>query len=62
VVHETVAVPELVMLLGEMAPQLRPLGTVSVRETTPAKPPIAVMVRVEVGDWPTFAVGEEAEN
>jgi len=54
-VQEMVAVPEPVMVLGEIAPQLRPLGTASVRAIVPAKPPNAVMVMVEVWDWPTLA-------
>lgn len=59
-VHETVAVPEPAVLLGEIGPQLRPLGKVSVRETAPVKPPSAVTVMVEVCDWPTFVgLGEE---
>lgn len=59
--QETVAVPEFVMLLGEIAPQLRPLGTVSVRVSTPMKPPSAVTVMVEVGDRPTLdGLGEDA--
>ena len=58
--QETVAVPELVMLPGEIAPQLRPLGIVSVRITTPVKPPNAVTVMVEVGDCPTLdGAGED---
>lgn len=37
-VHESVAVPEPMMLLGVIAPQVKPAGTVSVRVTVPAKP------------------------
>jgi hypothetical protein len=59
--HETVAVPEPVTLVGVMAPQVRPAGGVSVRLTTPAKPFSAVIVTVEVADWPAFtAAGELA--
>ena len=48
--QETVAVPDPVTVLGIIAPQLRPDGTVSVKETTPVNPLIAVMVIVEVAD------------
>ena len=59
--QETVAVPEPVTLVGLMAPQVRPAGGVSVRETTPANPFSAVIVIVEVADWPALtAAGEEA--
>jgi hypothetical protein len=59
-VQETVAVPEPAMLLGVIAPQLSPLGMVSVRDTAPVKPPIAAIVMVEVGDWPTLdGAGED---
>jgi len=59
-VQETVAVPELVMVLGEIVLQLSPVGMVSVRDTIPVKPFRAVIVMVEVGDWPTLAwAGEE---
>lgn len=54
-VQETVAVPELVMVLGEIVLQLSPVGMVSVRDTIPVKPFRAVIVMVEVGDWPTLA-------
>jgi hypothetical protein len=59
--QETVAVPEPVTLVGVMAPQVKPAGTVSVRETTPAKPLSAVIVIVEVAEVPTVtAAGEDA--
>ncbi len=48
--HETVAVPEPVTLVGVMAPQVNPAGGVSVRETVPANPPREVTVMVEVAD------------
>ena len=61
-VHETVALPEPVMLVGEMVPHMRPVGTVSVRPTTPAKWFSEVTVMVEVADTPTrTAAGEFAE-
>lgn len=50
------------MLLGVIAPQLKPLGMVSVRVTTPVNPLSAVIVIVELGDWPTLAgAGDVAE-
>ena len=59
--HETVAVPEFVMLLGVIAPQVRFAGTVSVRLTVPVKPFTAVIVIVEVADTPALtAAGEVA--
>ncbi len=59
--QDTVAVPEPVTELGVIAPQVRPAGTVSVRVTTPVKPFNAVIVMVEVADWPAFtAAGEDA--
>ena len=59
-VHDTVAVPELVMLLGEIAPQLSPLGMVSLSNTIPVNPPWAVIVMVELDDWPTLdGMGED---
>lgn len=36
--HETVAVPEPVTLVGVMAPQVNPAAGLAVRDTTPAKP------------------------
>ncbi len=47
-VQARVAVPELVMLSGEIALQVRPEGTVSVRLTVPVKPLTAETVIVEV--------------
>ena len=59
--QDTVAVPDPVTLLGLIAPQVRPAGTVSVRVTTPEKPFCAVTVIVEVADCPTLtAAGEVA--
>ena len=48
--HATVAVPELVTLVGLIAPQVNPAGGVSVSETTPVNPFRAVTVIVEVAD------------
>ena len=50
--QESVAVPELVTLVGVIAPQVRPAGTVSVSETVPVKPLTAVTVIVEVPEAP----------
>src|SRR5438552_7302408 len=61
--QDTVAVPELVTLLGVMAPQVRFVGTVSVKETVPVNPLIADTVIVEVADVPTVtAAGDVAET
>ena len=56
----SVAVPALVILLGVIAPQVRPAGTVSVRVTVPVKPLTGVTVIVDVPVWPVRAVGEDA--
>jgi hypothetical protein len=49
------------MLVGLIAPQVRPAAGVSVRLTTPAKPFRAVIVMVDVADWPALtAAGELA--
>src|SRR5207253_1743736 len=59
--HETVAVPELVTLLGVIAPQVRPDGTVSVNVTVPVNPLTADTVMVDVAELPTdTAAGEVA--
>ena len=59
--QETVAVPDPVMLVGVIAPQVSPACGVSVKLTTPAKPLRAVTVIVEVAETPTLtAAGEEA--
>lgn len=61
--HETEAVPEPAMLVGAMAPQVSPDGTVSVSETVPVKPLRAVTAIVEVADVPTLtAAGEVADT
>lgn len=52
--HETVAVPDPVMLLGVMVPQVSPDGTVSVRLTTPAKWFAAATVIVEPAELPAL--------
>ena len=49
------------MLLGLIAPQVRFAGTVSVSETVPVNPLIAVTVIVEVAEVPTVtAAGDVA--
>ena len=44
------AVPEPVTVLGVIAPQVRPAGTVSVSVTRPEKPLTAVIVIVDTAD------------
>ena len=59
--HDTVAVPEPVRLLGVIAPQLSPAGTLSVRATMPVNPLLGVSVSVDVFVEPAFMdVGEVA--
>src|SRR5204863_106815 len=59
--QDRVAVPEPVIELGVIAPQVNPAGTVSVRVTTPANPFSAVMVIVEVAEEPAgTAAGDVA--
>jgi hypothetical protein len=49
--QDTVAVPEPpVMLLGVIAPQVKPAGAESVRETVPVNPPTGDTVIVDVAD------------
>jgi hypothetical protein len=56
-----VAVPELVTLVGVIAPQVRLAGTVSVRLTVPVNPLTATTVIVEVAEVPAWtAAGEVA--
>jgi len=47
-VHCSVAVPELVIVPGVIAPQVNPAGTTSVRVTVPVNPFTAETVIVEV--------------
>ena len=53
-VQDTVAVPDPVMLLGEMVPQVRPDGTVSVRLTVPENWLIALIVMVDTAEEPAL--------
>ena len=52
--HETVPVPDPLMLLGLIGPHVRPDGIVSVRETVPVNPLSAETVIVDVVDWPAL--------
>lgn len=54
------AVPVPVRLLGVIEPQVRPDGTVSVRDTVPANPLTDWIVIVELTDEPTTPVGDVA--
>jgi hypothetical protein len=59
--HVSVAVPEPVILLGLILPQVRPVGIVSVNPTVPVKPFTALIVMVEVAVWLVLtAAGEVA--
>ena len=58
--QESVAVPELVRLVGVIAPQVRLAGTVSVRLMVPVNPLTAATVMVEEAAVPTVVDGEVA--
>jgi hypothetical protein len=59
--QDRVAVPELVTLVGVIAPQVRFAGTVSVSVTVPMNPFTAVTVIVEVAETPVLtAAGDVA--
>lgn len=59
--HETVAVPEFVILVGDIPTQVKPVGTVSVSVTVPVNPFTALMVIVDVALWPeSVAAGNVA--
>jgi hypothetical protein len=59
--QDSVAVPEPVVLAGDIGEQVRPAGTVLVSVTVPVNPLTAVTVIVEAADWPTStAAGEVA--
>jgi len=53
--HETVAMPEPVTLLGVIVPQVSPDGTASVKPTDPAKWFSGATVIVEVAEFPAFS-------
>ena len=60
--QDNVAVPEPIRLLGDIAPHVRPPGTLSVSETVPLNPLTDVTVMTELVDWPALtAPGEVAE-
>jgi hypothetical protein len=50
--QDMVAVPKPVTILGVMAPQVRPDGTMSVSVTAPVNPFDTLIVIVEVADEP----------
>ena len=52
--HDTVAVPEVDILDGDIEAQLRPAGGVSVSVIVPLKLFLAPSVMVELADWPAF--------
>ena len=58
--HDSVAVPELVTLDGVIAPQVKPVGTVSVRLTVPVKPFTADTVIVDDAAVLTVVEGDVA--
>jgi len=59
--QDTVAVPDVVTLVGVIAPQVNPDGTVSVRLTVPVKLFNGAIVMVDVAEVPTrTAAGELA--
>lgn len=51
-----VAVPEPVRLVGVIVPHARPLGTVSLRVTVPAKPFSGATAMMDVALTPAFTV------
>jgi len=61
--HETVAVPDPVRLVGLIAPQVRPEGMASEKDTIPPKWLSDVTVTFDVADTPTLtATGEDADT
>ena len=58
-VHDTVAVPDPVILLGIIDPQVRPDGIESVRDTVPVNPLAPVTVIVETACCPTSVFAGE---
>lgn len=59
--HETVAVPDVVIVFGVIAPQVRPDGTVSVSVTVPENPLTGATVIVELADCPASVGGGVVE-
>lgn len=60
--HETMATPEPVMLLGVIEPQVRPGCGAPVRVTSPVNPLRLVMLIVDDTGAPTAPVGDEANS
>ena len=58
--QETVAVPEPVIVVGLIAPQVNPDGGVSVSVTMPVNPLTAVTVIVDVSELPVEPMGDVA--
>ena len=59
--HETVAVPDPVIVLGVMVSQVRPDGTVSARVTTPGKWLMELIVMVDTAEeLASTGAGEDA--
>lgn len=58
--HEIVAVPELSSVLGVMAVQDNPGGTLSVKLTVPMNPLTGLTWTVIIAEAPAFAAGGEA--
>jgi len=62
-VHEIVALPEPVILLGVTLPQARPDGTVSVRLTVPPNWLMELTVTVVIAELPALTgLGEPADT
>ena len=60
--QDIVAIPEPVTDEGAIVPQVKPLGTVSVRLMSPLNPLTAVTLMVEVAEAPMMTgEGEEAD-
>ena len=57
--QETVAVPEVDMLDGDIETQLSPAGGVSVSVIVPLKPFLEPRVMVELADWPALTAERE---
>jgi len=55
--HDRVAFPFAVILLGVIGPHVRPFGTVSTRRTVPENPFSPTMVMVEFVEVPTSTSG-----
>jgi hypothetical protein len=61
--HETVAVPEPLTLVGVIVPHVRPVGGASLRLTVPANPFTTATVMVEFAEEPALTgAGEDADR